>query len=41
VYEHDEEGLQSIAIDANFEENGWVYLYYTLTTPSTTRRRAR
>ena len=35
VYQHDEEGLQSIAIDPNFEENGWVYLYYSppLDTP--------
>ena len=29
VYQHDEEGLQSIAIDANFEENGGS----TCTTP--------
>jgi cytochrome c len=29
VYEHDEEGLQNIALDPNFEENGWVYLYYS------------
>jgi cytochrome c len=35
VYEHDEEGLQSIALDPNFEENGWIYLYYSppLNTP--------
>ena len=35
VYTHDEEGLQSIALDPNFEENGWVYLYYSppLDTP--------
>ena len=35
VYSHDEEGLQSIALDPNFEENGWVYLYYSppLNTP--------
>ena len=35
VYQHDEEGLQSIALDPNFEENGWVYLYYSppLDTP--------
>ena len=35
VYTHDEEGLQSIALDPNFEENGWVYLYYSppLNTP--------
>src|SRR5688572_19735697 len=35
VYSHDEEGLQSIALDPNFEENGWIYLYYSppLNTP--------
>jgi cytochrome c len=35
VYQHDEEGLQSIAIDPNFEKNGWIYLYYSppLNTP--------
>jgi cytochrome c len=35
VYTHDEEGLQSIALDPDFEENGWVYLYYSppLNTP--------
>jgi cytochrome c len=35
VYQHDEEGLQSIAIDPNFEDNHWVYLYYSppLDTP--------
>ena len=35
VYEHDEEGLQSIAIDPNFEKNNWVYIYYSppLDTP--------
>ncbi len=35
VYQHDEEGLQSIAIDPNFEDNGWIYLYYSppLDTP--------
>ena len=36
VYLHDEEGLQSIAIDPDFEENGWVYMYYSpiLDTPA-------
>ena len=36
VYLHDEEGLQSIAIDPDFEENGWVYMYYSplLGTPA-------
>jgi cytochrome c len=35
VYTHDEEGLQSIALDPNFEKNHWVYLYYSppLNTP--------
>lgn len=36
VYTHDEEGLQSIAIDPNFAQNRWVYVYYgpPLNTPS-------
>ncbi|MDR7304182.1 ThuA domain-containing protein [Haloactinomyces albus] len=36
VYTHDEEGLQSIAIDPNFAQNRWVYVYYAppLNTPS-------
>lgn len=36
VYLHDEEGLQSVAIDPDFEENNWVYLYYSpeLDTPA-------
>jgi cytochrome c len=29
VYRHDEEGLQSIALDPNFSENNWVYIYYS------------
>ncbi len=29
VYSHDEEGLQGLAIDPSFEENGWLYLYYS------------
>ncbi|MDP9843117.1 PQQ-dependent sugar dehydrogenase [Streptosporangium lutulentum] len=30
VYEHDEEGLQSIALDPDFgKKNTWVYLYYS------------
>ena len=35
VYSHDEEGLQSIALDPNFASNRWVYLYYSppLNTP--------
>ncbi len=36
VYQHDEEGLQSVAVDPEFEDNGWVYLYYSprLDTPA-------
>ncbi|MBB5906356.1 ThuA domain-containing protein [Actinoalloteichus hymeniacidonis] len=36
VYNHDEDGLQGVAIDPNFEENQWVYLYYApvLDTPA-------
>jgi cytochrome c len=36
VYEHDEEGLQGIAIDPDFARNKWVYLYYSppLNTPT-------
>ncbi|RBM14369.1 PQQ-dependent sugar dehydrogenase [Streptomyces sp. PT12] len=37
VYQHDEEGLQSIAVDPGFNgrSNSWIYLYYapTLDTP--------
>ena len=35
VYSHDEEGLQSIALDPGFASNRWVYLYYSppLDTP--------
>ncbi len=35
VYKHDEEGLQSAAVDPNFEDNHWVYAYYSppLNTP--------
>lgn len=29
VYQHDEEGLQGIALDPNFDDNRWVYLYYS------------
>lgn len=34
-YQHDEEGVQSIAVDPNFQMNKWVYLYYSpvLNTP--------
>jgi cytochrome c len=35
LYQHDEEGLQGIAVDPNFQDNQWVYLYYSprLNTP--------
>jgi glucose/arabinose dehydrogenase/PKD repeat protein len=35
VYQHDEEGLQNIALDPNFMQNRWVYAYYSppLNTP--------
>jgi cytochrome c len=29
VYRHDEEGLQSIALDPRFKQNRWVYVYYS------------
>jgi cytochrome c len=36
VYQHDEEGVQGIAIDPNFSSNRWVYVYYSpvLDTPT-------
>jgi len=36
VYTHDEEGMQSVAVDPNFEQNNWIYLYYApkLDTPA-------
>ncbi|HYI20395.1 MAG TPA: PKD domain-containing protein, partial [Solirubrobacteraceae bacterium] len=36
VYTHDEDGLQGIAIDDDFETNRWVYVYYAppLDTPA-------
>jgi cytochrome c len=35
VYTHDEDGLQTLSIDPDFEENRWVYVYYApkLNTP--------
>jgi cytochrome c len=35
VYQHDEEGLQGLAIDPDFEQNHWLYIYYSppLDTP--------
>ena len=29
VYQHDEEGLQNIALDPNFKKNRWIYMYYS------------
>ncbi|GAA0911152.1 PQQ-dependent sugar dehydrogenase [Virgisporangium aurantiacum] len=29
IYQHDEEGLQGVAIDPDFARNQWVYLYYS------------
>jgi len=36
VYQHDEEGVQGVAIDPNFAKNKWVYIYYSppLNTPT-------
>jgi glucose/arabinose dehydrogenase len=36
VYQHDEEGVQGIALDPDFSRNKWVYVYYSppLNTPS-------
>ncbi|WP_281283808.1 ThuA domain-containing protein [Nocardioides dongxiaopingii] len=36
IYSHDEDGLQSLTVSPNFEEDGWVYLYYAppLNTPA-------
>ncbi|WP_284251665.1 PQQ-dependent sugar dehydrogenase [Litorihabitans aurantiacus] len=28
VYNNSEDGLQSLALDPDFEENGWIYLFY-------------
>jgi cytochrome c len=35
LYQHDEEGVQGIALDPNFSNNRWVYVYYSpaLDTP--------
>jgi glucose/arabinose dehydrogenase len=35
VYQHDEEGLQGLALDPDFERNHWLYIYYSppLDTP--------
>ena len=29
LYQHDEEGVQGIALDPAFEDNDWVYVYYS------------
>ena len=29
LYQHDEEGVQGIALDPNFSNNRWVYVYYS------------
>ena len=36
VYQHDEEGLQSVAINPNFAKDNWVYVSYSppLDTPA-------
>ena len=36
LYQHDEEGVQGIAIDPNFASNRWVYVFYSprLDTPT-------
>ena len=36
LYQHDEEGVQGIALDPDFEDNRWVYVYYSprLDTPT-------
>ncbi|HWM04707.1 MAG TPA: ThuA domain-containing protein [Actinophytocola sp.] len=36
VYNHDEDGLQGVAIDPDFATNRWVYMYYAppLSTPA-------
>jgi cytochrome c len=36
LYQHDEEGVQGIAVDPDFEANRWVYLFYSprLNTPT-------
>jgi cytochrome c len=36
LYQHDEEGVQGIAIDPDFGDNRWVYVYYSprLNTPT-------
>ncbi len=36
VYTHDEDGLQAIAVDPDFEQSNWIYVYYApkLDTPA-------
>ncbi|MFC4440059.1 MULTISPECIES: PQQ-dependent sugar dehydrogenase [Natrialbaceae] len=35
VYLSGEDGLQGIVLDPDFEQNGWVYLYYSVSTTGT------
>ncbi|WP_380678205.1 ThuA domain-containing protein [Salinigranum sp. GCM10025319] len=37
VYSGQEDGMQGIAIDPDFEENGWLYLYYAPTGETVNR----
>jgi cytochrome c len=39
VYTHDEDGLQAVAVDPQFEQNNWLYVYYAprLDTPADDR----
>ncbi|AOS63199.1 OmpL47-type beta-barrel domain-containing protein [Actinoalloteichus hymeniacidonis] len=41
VYAGEEDGLQGIAVDPNFEENGWVYTYYSPPDPEPRNRLSR
>jgi cytochrome c len=36
VYTHDEDGLQAVAVDPDFEQTSWIYVYYAprLDTPA-------
>ena len=41
LYQHDEEGVQGVALDPKFSQNKWVYVYYSpkLNTPVDCRAR--
>ncbi|APU14590.1 OmpL47-type beta-barrel domain-containing protein [Actinoalloteichus fjordicus] len=41
VYAGEEDGLQGIAVDPDFEENGWVYTYYSPPDPEPRNRLSR